>query len=131
MSNMTELLRIDIDRLMNRIETMASVGQIDGGGVNRLALSEADRDARDLLVEWMHELKLQVRIDAIGNITGQRSGTQDLAPVMTGSHLDSVATGGRYDGTLGVLAGLEVIDKLNEMDIATRHPIAVGIWKRR
>jgi len=125
---MSEPLKIDIARLMGRIEAMASVGQIEGGGVNRLALSEADRDGRDLLVEWMQDLNLQVTIDAIGNIVGQRSGSKNLAPVMTGSHLDSVATGGRYDGTLGVLAGLEVVERLDELNVETRHPIAVGCF---
>jgi N-carbamoyl-L-amino-acid hydrolase len=119
-------LHISLPRLQSRIEAMARIGAIEGGGVCRLALTEADREARDLLVSWMRELGLTVSIDAIGNIVGLRAGSEALPPVMTGSHIDSVATGGRFDGTLGVLAGLEVIEALNESDVRTRRPIAVA-----
>jgi N-carbamoyl-L-amino-acid hydrolase len=97
------------DGLMQRLDELAQVGAIDGGGVCRIALTDADRLGRDQLVRWMNDLGLQVRIDAIGNLFGLRTGTTDLPPVMTGSHIDSVATGGRYDGSYGVLAGLEVV----------------------
>lgn len=119
-------LCVNTPRLMKRIEDMATIGAIDGGGVNRLACTTADGEARDLLVGWMRELDMDVSIDAIGNIVGERRGSQPIAAVMTGSHIDSVATGGRYDGTLGVLAGLEVVQTLNDLGVTTPRPIAVG-----
>lgn len=121
-------LRIDIDRLMGRIHALAEVGAIDGGGVCRLALSDEDRAGRDLVVSWMKELGLSVTVDRIGNVVGIRPGREDGPPVMTGSHIDTVATGGRYDGNLGVLAGLEVVSVLNDAGIETRHPVAVGFF---
>ena len=121
-------LRIDLERLMGWIMRLAEIGAIDGGGVCRLALSDEDKQARDLVTGWMRDLGLDVSIDAIGNIIGIRPGTVDGPPVMTGSHLDSVATGGKYDGALGVLAGLEAIAVLNDADVTTRRPIAVAAF---
>jgi N-carbamoyl-L-amino-acid hydrolase len=121
-------LRIDIDRLMGRIMALAEVGAIDGGGVCRLALSDADKAGRDLVVSWMKELGLAVTIDRIGNVIGVRDGIEEGPPVMTGSHIDTVATGGKYDGNLGVLAGLEVVQVLNDAGIRTRRPVAVGFF---
>jgi len=121
-------LRIDLDRLMGRIMELAEIGAIDGGGVCRLALSDEDKVARDLVAEWMRDLGLEVSVDAIGNIIGTRPGTEDLPPVMVGSHIDTVATGGKYDGALGVLAGLEAIAVLNDADVTTKHPIAVAAF---
>jgi len=121
-------LRIDLERLMGRIMRLAEIGAIDGGGVCRLALSDEDKQARDLVTGWMRDLGLDVSIDAIGNIIGIRPGTEDGPPVMTGSHIDSVATGGKYDGALGVLAGLEAIAVLNDADVTTRRPIAVAAF---
>ena len=86
-------LRVDIDRLMSRIEALGTVGALAGGGVCRLALSDADRDGRDLVVSWMKELGLAVSVDRIGNVVGVRAGRDACAPVMTGSHIDTVATG--------------------------------------
>ena len=106
--------QINIDRLLNRLDELAKIGAIEGGGVNRLALTNADREARDLVVGWMRELGLTVAIDQIGNVIGTRNGTQSGPPIMIGSHIDTVRTGGRYDGNLGVLAGLEIIQCLNE-----------------
>jgi N-carbamoyl-L-amino-acid hydrolase len=125
---MSENIRINLDRLMGRIEALGRIGALDGGGVCRLALTDADRDGRDLVAGWMRELGLDVSIDGIGNIIGLRAGTEDGPPVMTGSHIDTVATGGLYDGNLGVLAGLEVVDCLNEAGITTRRPVAVGVF---
>ena len=102
-------LRASSERLLRRIELLAAIGSIDGGGVCRLALTEEDRLARDLVTRWMTELGLVISIDEIGNVVGTRLGAVDGPPVMIGSHIDSVATGGRYDGTLGVLAGLELV----------------------
>ncbi len=121
-------LRINIDRLIRRIEELGRVGVLEGGGVCRLALSDADKQGRDLVVRWMAELGLQVSVDAIGNVIGLRKGRHDGAPVMIGSHIDTVATGGLYDGNLGVLAGLEVVETLNDAAVTTRHPLAVGFF---
>jgi N-carbamoyl-L-amino-acid hydrolase len=107
------------DRLMQRLEQHAAIGAIEGGGVCRIALTEADRQGRDQLVSWMKQLGLEVRIDQIGNIFGLRAGRAGMAPVMTGSHIDTVATGGRYDGHYGVMAGLEAVSWLNERRIVT------------
>ena len=121
-------LRINIERLVGRIEALAEIGSIKGGGVCRMALSDEDRKGRDLVVYWMRELGLKISIDKIGNVIGIREGLEAGAPVMTGSHIDTVATGGRYDGNLGVLAGLEVIQTLNDAAITTQKPIGVGFF---
>ena len=121
-------LRINIDRLIASIEGLAEIGAIEGGGVCRMALSDEDRQGRDLVVGWMNELGLDVSIDQFGNVIGIREGLESGNPVMTGSHIDTVASGGRYDGNLGVLAGLEVIATLNEAEITTRKPIGVGFF---
>ena len=116
------------DRLMNRIKELASIGAIDGGGVSRIALTDADRQGRDQLVIWMKQLELDVQVDQIGNVFGIRAGRSKVAPVMTGSHIDTVASGGCYDGTYGVIAGLEVIRWLNERRIVTDRPIVVAAF---
>lgn len=121
-------LQIDLPRLLARIAALGEVGAIDGGGVCRLALTDADRDGRDLVVRWMRDLGLAVSVDGIGNVVGVRAGREDLAPVMTGSHIDTVRTGGRYDGNLGVLAGLEVVASLNDANIVTKRPLAVAFF---
>lgn len=115
-------------RLMARIEAHAAIGAIDGGGVCRIALTDADRDGRDQLVRWMKELGMDVRVDRIGNVFGIRGGRTAAAPVMTGSHIDTVATGGRYDGNYGVLAGLEVVRWLNEHGRVTERPLVVAAF---
>ncbi len=126
-------LRVDVDRLMARIEALGEIGAVHGPagerGCARLALTDADRDGRDLVTGWMHDLGLQVSIDAIGNVIGTRAGTDPTAQaVMTGSHIDTVRTGGRFDGNLGVLAGLEVIETLEQHGISTRHPVSVAFF---
>ncbi len=121
-------LRIDSDRLIGRIDALAEIGAIAGGGSCRLALTDDERRGRDQVVAWMRELGLTVSIDAIGNIFGGRAGTHELPPVMTGSHIDTVRTGGRYDGMLGVLAGLEVIATLQDAGVQTRRPIVVAVF---
>ena len=122
------MLRLDENRLLGALDELAQIGAIDGGGCARLALSDDDKAGRDLVVGWMKALGLEVRIDAIGNVVGLRAGRENLAPVMTGSHIDTVRTGGRYDGNYGVLAGLEVVRALNEARITTRRPIAVAFF---
>jgi N-carbamoyl-L-amino-acid hydrolase len=121
-------VRVDIGRLMARIETLGEIGALSGGGVCRLALTPEDGAGRDLVTGWMRELGLDVSVDRIGNVWGIRPGKADGAPVLLGSHIDTVATGGLYDGALGVLAGLEVIACLNDADIETEYPIAVAFF---
>ena len=122
------MLRLDDRRLLGALDDLAAIGAIDGGGCARLALTDEDRAGRDLVVGWMKELGLDIRVDAIGNVIGVRAGRENVAPVMTGSHIDTVRTGGRYDGNYGVLAGLEVVRALNEAEVTTRRPIAVAFF---
>ena len=122
------MLKIDRDRLMAALDALAQVGAIEGGGCARLALGDEDKAGRDLVVGWMKALGLEIRIDAIGNVIGLRAGREDGPPVMTGSHIDTVRTGGRYDGNYGVLAGLEVVRALNEAKVVTRRPLAVAFF---
>ncbi len=121
-------LRVDGARLRRRLAALAEISPIEGGGNNRLALTDADKDGRDLVVTWMRDLGLDVTIDEIGNVIGTRAGLEAGAPVMTGSHIDTVRTGGRYDGNLGVLAGLEVIEVLEAAGVTTRRPLAVAFF---
>ena len=114
--------------LLDNLDTLARIGAIEGGGCARLALTDEDRLGRDLVVGWMKDLGLDVRIDAIGNVIGLRAGRENIAPVMTGSHIDTVRTGGRYDGNYGVLAGLEVVRALNAANLVTRRPVAVAFF---
>jgi N-carbamoyl-L-amino-acid hydrolase len=117
--------RIDLDGLLGRLDTFNRIGALPGGGNCRLALTDEDRAGRDLLVQWMHDLGLTVTVDAIGNIIGVRGGREDLPPIMFGSHIDTVGTGGRYDGLYGVLAGLEACETLNDAGHTTRRPLAL------
>jgi N-carbamoyl-L-amino-acid hydrolase len=121
-------LEIDEKSLLGSLDALARIGAIEGGGCARLALGDEDKMGRDLVVGWMKALGLDVRIDAIGNVIGVRAGTGKLAPVMIGSHIDTVRTGGRYDGNYGVLAGLEVVRALNAANRGTRRPIAVAFF---
>lgn len=119
---------INRQRLMRRLETFNQIGALPGGGTCRLALSDEDRQGRDLLVAWMKELGLSVTIDAIGNIFGVRAGAETLEPVMVGSHIDTVGTGGFYDGLYGVLAGLEAFEALNDAGVTTRRPLTLAAF---
>lgn len=123
-----ELPDIRAQRLLARLERLAAIGRTDDGACCRLALTDEDRAGRDRVAGWMRELGLEVRVDRIGNVFGLRRGLEDLPPVMSGSHIDTVRTGGRFDGNLGVLGALEVIETLNEAGIVTRRPLAVGIF---
>lgn len=120
--------RVDGQRLLQQIDALGAVGAREDGSCCRLALTDDDRLGRDLVVSWMRGLELEVRIDRVGNILGLRKGAEDLSPVMTGSHIDTVAAGGKYDGAYGVLAGLELIRILNDGGAVTRHPIAVAAF---
>lgn len=119
---------INRERLLRRLATFNQIGALPGGGTCRLALSDEDRQGRDLLVSWMKELGLSVTIDAIGNIFGVRAGAETLEPVMVGSHIDTVGTGGFYDGLYGVLAGLEAFEALNDAGVVTRRPLALAAF---
>ena len=122
-------IRIDGARLLRRLEELGQVGAIAGTtGVARLALTDADKAGRDRVVRWMKDLGLEVTIDGIGNGVGVRKGTEGGPPVMMGSHVDTVATGGRYDGNLGVLGALEVVATLNDAKVTTRRPLAVAFF---
>lgn len=127
MRDLTDL-RINGQRLLQQIEALGTVGAREDGSCCRLALTDEDRRGRDLVVTWMRELALEIQIDRVGNIFGLRRGTGDLPPVMTGSHVDTVATGGKYDGAYGVLAGLELIRTLNDAEAVTRHPVIVAAF---
>ena len=118
-------IRINKQRLLKQLESLAAIGALPGGGVCRLAFSQEDKYGRDYVEQRMRSLGLQVRIDPIGNILGIREGNGSDQLVLTGSHTDTVGTGGRYDGSLGVLAGLEVIETLNDHKVETHHPIGV------
>ena len=108
---------------------LARIGATPKGGVCRLALTALDGEARDLFVRWAREAGCTVRVDAIGNIFARRAGRDDtLAPVMTGSHIDTQPTGGKFDGNYGVLAGLEVLRSLDDAGIVTEAPLEVAVW---
>ena len=122
-------LRVNGKRLQNTLEEMAKIGATPGGGVQRLTLTDEDKQARDLFVSWLKELNLEITIDEMGNIFGQRPGkNNDLPPVMSGSHIDSQPKGGRFDGILGVMGPLEVLRTLNENNIETERPIVIVDW---
>ena len=126
---MTPALAIDISRLQARLAELATIGAIaDTEGAARLALTDEDRLGRDLVVTWMSDLGLDVTIDAIGNVIGVMAHPGGLSPVMCGSHIDTVRTGGRYDGNFGVLAGLEVIETVMSAGITLDRPLAVAFF---
>ena len=122
-------LTIDGDRLWNSIMEIAKIGATEKGGSRRLALTDLDREARDMFVSWCEGAGCAVSIDRMGNIFARRPGADPTAAaVMTGSHLDTQPTGGRFDGVYGVLAGLEVIRTLNDLGTQTERPIDVVVW---
>jgi N-carbamoyl-L-amino-acid hydrolase len=126
MSNKT--LRVDGDRLMKRLDELAKRGAREDGGCNRLAFTDADKKGRDLVTSWMRDLGMKVSIDAIGNAVALRPGLEDGPAVMVGSHIDTVRTGGRYDGNYGVLSGLEIVQTLKDAGMTTRRPLAVAFF---
>src|SRR5262245_5954853 len=127
-------MRIDRDRLWTSLMRLAEVGAYQDEaanltGVNRLALTDSDAEGRRLVKKWFEEAGLEVRVDRIGNVIGRRRGREDqLAPVMSGSHIDSVPTGGAFDGALGVLGALEVVRTLNDAKKTTKRPIEIGFF---
>lgn len=122
-------LRIDGQRLWQSLMDLAEIGATPKGGNCRLALTEEDRQGRELVTGWLREAGLTLRIDQIGNVFARRAGRRDdLLPVVTGSHIDTQPTGGRFDGCYGVLAGLEVMRVLDDHGIVTEAPLEVAIW---
>src|SRR6266478_1993297 len=122
-------ISIDPQRLWAALMASAAIGRTENGGLCRLALTEADRKMRDLFAGWAREGGHALAIDRLGNMFVRRDGTDPaLPPVLIGSHLDSQARGGRFDGVLGVLAGIEVLRTLDECAIATRRAIEVVNW---
>ena len=118
---------INGNRLLQRLDALADIGSTGDGGSCRLALTDEDKAGRDLVVSWMRDLDLEVVVDAIGNVFGTWN-VGAGAPVMTGSHIDTVRTGGKYDGNYGVLAGLEVIETCKELSITPKRPLSVAIF---
>ncbi len=122
-------LNVNGDRLWASLMSLADIGATPKGGVCRLALTDLDRQGRDLFTSWARDCGCTVRVDAIGNIFARREGRNaDLPPVMTGSHIDTQPTGGKFDGNYGVLAGLEVLRTLNDYNLQTEAPIEVVVW---
>jgi N-carbamoyl-L-amino-acid hydrolase len=122
-------IRINGARLWDSLMEMAKIGATPKGGVNRLTLTDLDRQSRDLFVEWCKAAGCSITVDRMGSIFARRGGADDtLPPVMLGSHLDTQPTGGKFDGALGVLAALEAVRTLNDLDITTKHPIEVAMW---
>ena len=122
-------LRVNGQRLYDSLQQLATIGATPKGGVCRLALTELDRQGRDLVTGWARDAGMEVTVDQIGNIFMRRPGRDNtLAPIMTGSHIDTQPTGGKYDGNYGVLAGLEVVRTLNDHGIQTDAPIEVAVW---
>ena len=124
-----ENLRLNGDRLWDSIHAMAEIGPGIAGGSNRQTVTDEDAEGRALFQKWCEDAGLTMGVDEMGNMFMRREGTDpDALPVYVGSHLDTQPTGGRYDGVLGVLAGLEIIRSMNDLDIKTKHPIVVTNW---
>ena len=122
-------LRVNGDRLWDSLMELAQIGATPKGGVCRLTLTDLDKQGRDLVTRWAKEAGMTVTIDKIGNGFMRRSGRNNsLPPIMTGSHIDTQPTGGKFDGNYGVLAGLEVVRTLNDHGIETEAPIEVAFW---
>ncbi|MEM7640939.1 MAG: Zn-dependent hydrolase [Pseudomonadota bacterium] len=121
-------LRIDADRLWDSLTEMAQIGPGIAGGNNRQTLTDEDAEGRRVFQTWCEAAGCTMGVDKIGNMFARREGSEDLPAVYVGSHLDTQPTGGKYDGVLGVLGGLELIRTLNDLNIRTRHPIVVTNW---
>ena len=119
-------LTIEGEELLRALEELAQINRQPDGSCCRIALTEADRLGRDLLVEWMRELDLEIDVDQIGNIFGTYGGQSDAKPIMVGSHIDTVSTGGKFDGPYGVIAGLEVIRALKRHGMVPPCPLVVA-----
>ncbi|MFZ6814003.1 Zn-dependent hydrolase [Undibacterium sp. Rencai35W] len=125
----TDGVRINGDRLWNSLMELAQIGATAKGGVKRLALTDLDKQGRDLVTSWAREAGMSVTVDQIGNVFMRRDGTNSaLPPIVSGSHIDTQPTGGKFDGNYGVLAALEVVRTLNDHQIKTEAPIEVAFW---
>ena len=122
-------IRINGKRLWDSLMDMANIGATQKGGCCRLALSDLDKQSRDLFIQWCKDIDCTVTIDHFGNIFARRLGKNNtLPPIMTGSHLDTQPTGGKFDGAYGVLSGLEVLRTLHDKQLVTDAPIEVAVW---
>ena len=122
-------LRINGARLWDSLMEMARIGATPKGGVKRLTLTDLDKQSRELFIAWCRKAGCTISVDRMGSIFARRPGTDEaLPPVMVGSHLDTQPTGGKFDGALGVMAALELVRSLNDLDIKTRHPIEIAMW---
>ncbi len=129
MARLNDNLKINGERLWDSLMEMAQIGPGVAGGNNRQTLTDEDGEARDLFQSWCIQAGLVVNTDRMGTMFARREGEDPTAlPVYVGSHLDTQPTGGKYDGVLGVLGGLEIIRSLNDLGIRTRHPIVVTNW---
>jgi len=125
----TQVLTINGERLWNSLMELARIGATPKGGVKRLALTDLDKQGRDLVVSWGKEAGLGITVDKIGNVFMRREGTNPaLPPIVSGSHIDTQPTGGKFDGNYGVLSALEVVRTLNDQGIRTEAPIEVAFW---
>lgn len=122
-------MKIDGQRLWESLMDLATIGGTPKGGVSRLTLTDLDRQARDRVIGWLKEARCSVEVDGVGNIFAIRPGRDAKAPVvLTGSHVDTQPSGGKFDGPYGVLAGLEVLRTLNDRNVKTQKPVGVAIW---
>ncbi|MDH5315631.1 MAG: M20/M25/M40 family metallo-hydrolase, partial [Gemmatimonadota bacterium] len=122
--------RVDGARINGHLETLSQYGRNPEGGVSRVAYSDADREARQVVLGWMREAGLDVTVDPAANLVGRRAGRDaGLRPLVIGSHIDSVPRGGNYDGDVGSLAAIEVARTLKEAGTALRHPLEVLIFQ--
>ncbi|MEO8629267.1 MAG: Zn-dependent hydrolase [Betaproteobacteria bacterium] len=122
-------IQINSQRLWDALMELAKLGATPKGGVRRLALTELDGQARDLFIRWCKEAGCSVVVDGIGNIFARRAGKDNaLPPVITGSHIDTQPSGGKFDGNYGVLSGLEVLRTLNDHNVQTQAPVEVAVW---
>ena len=122
-------MNINSDRLWASLMELAKIGATPKGGVRRLALSELDGQARDLFIRWCKEAGCSITVDGIGNIFARRPGKEEsLPPIITGSHIDTQPSGGKFDGNYGVMSGLEVVRTLNDNHIETQAPVEVAVW---
>ncbi|BEP53169.1 Zn-dependent hydrolase [Variovorax sp. V118] len=125
----TQVLTINGERLWNSLMELARIGATPKGGVKRLALTDLDKQGRDLVVSWGKAAGLRITVDKIGNVFMRREGTNPaLPPIVSGSHIDTQPTGGKFDGNYGVLSALEVVRTLNDQGIRTEAPIEVAFW---
>lgn len=128
MTQTTNLLQINADRLNHNLEQLAQIGKLPNGGVSRIAFSPDDQRARQQVRQWMEAAGMTTRVDAAGNLIGRYPGARSGPALATGSHIDTVPVAGRYDGCLGVLAGIEVVRVLQENQIQLNHPLEVIVF---